>query len=434
MKMSKAALAAIFAGGTSLVTFSVPAHSQVLDSLRQRQSQRQNQQQQQPRGQCTLTAGEGERQYRLNQAECTAVAPLLTAVGASDWAAARAALPAAQAAATTADAKYVTAQAMLRIGIGANDTALQSQAIDALIASGGAQPNEMQALYENQLRFALEAHDAAKAQAAQARLDALNPNDPNRFTRQAQMLLQANNYAGALPLLLQAAQAMQAVGQQPSPDLRRQIAATAYQAHSPDTLRYMREWLTAAPSASGWHDTLAIFAEQNQAADLRLDAYRLMRGARAMVNERDYVQYADAANAGRAYAETAAVLQEGLSGNKITANTAFARDLLAQAGQRATAFRPIIAQERQVALSGRDAAHAMYVGDAYYGAGEYAQAAELYRAAQQKGADANTTNLRIGAALAMAGQRAQAETALRAVTGPRAELAQLWLLWLANRT
>ena len=57
-----------------------------------------------------------------------------------------------------------------------------------------------------------------------------------------------------------------------------------------------------------------------------------------------------------------------------------------------------------------------------------------YRAALQKGADANLANLRLGAALAMAGQRAEAEAALRAVTGTRADLANYWLLWLAGRS
>jgi len=73
------------------------------------------------------------------------------------------------------------------------------------------------------------------------------------------------------------------------------------------------------------------------------------------------------------------------------------------------------------------------MGDAYYGYGEYGPAAELYRAALDKGMDAGVANIRLGAALAMAGQRAPAEAAFRAVTGPRAELAQLWLLWLSRR-
>ena len=74
---------------------------------------------------------------------------------------------------------------------------------------------------------------------------------------------------------------------------------------------------------------------------------------------------------------------------------------------------------------------ARQTADAFYGYGQYAEAAELYRAALQKGGeDANLVNIRLGAALALAGQRAEAEAAFRAVTGPRAELAQYWLIWL----
>ena len=51
----------------------------------------------------------------------------------------------------------------------------------------------------------------------------------------------------------------------------------------------------------------------------------------------------------------------------------------------------------------------------------------------RRAADANLANTRLGASLALAGQRAEAETAFRAVTGPRAELAQFWLLWLPAR-
>jgi hypothetical protein len=36
-------------------------------------------------------------------------------------------------------------------------------------------------------------------------------------------------------------------------------------------------------------------------------------------------------------------------------------------------------------------------------------------------------------ALALAGQRAEAEAALRAVTGPRSQIAAYWLAWLGQR-
>ena len=55
-----------------------------------------------------------------------------------------------------------------------------------------------------------------------------------------------------------------------------------------------------------------------------------------------------------------------------------------------------------------------------------------YPALQKGGQDVNLVNTRLGAALALAGQRAEAEAAFRLVTGPRAELAQLWLFWLSS--
>ena len=58
----------------------------------------------------------------------------------------------------------------------------------------------------------------------------------------------------------------------------------------------------------------------------------------------------------------------------------------------------------------------------------------LYRTALQKGSvDANLVNTRLGLSLALAGQKAEAEAAFKAVTGPRAELANFYLLWLSQR-
>jgi predicted Zn-dependent protease len=86
------------------------------------------------------------------------------------------------------------------------------------------------------------------------------------------------------------------------------------------------------------------------------------------------------------------------------------------------------------AKAGAAARLAVRTADAYYGYGDFAQAAELYRAALTKtGADPNLINLRLGMALARAGDKAGATAALNAVTGPRAELAKFWLVYLATR-
>src|SRR4051794_32734834 len=123
----------------------------------------------------------GARTYNLTKEERTALAPAQKAVVAKDWATAATLLPAAQAAAQSADAKYVVAQFMLQIGIGTNNEAMQAQAVDLLIASGGAQASELPNLYRNQAALALRASppNAQKAEAAYARLIELTPNDPD---------------------------------------------------------------------------------------------------------------------------------------------------------------------------------------------------------------------------------------------------------------
>ncbi|HEV7660556.1 MAG TPA: hypothetical protein VGO55_11995 [Allosphingosinicella sp.] len=378
---------------------------------------------------------EPERQYNLNRAERTAFMPLVTAARASDWAAAQAALPAAAAAARGNDAKYLVGQIRLQIGIGTQNRQWQSQGIDEMIASGGAQPREMRALYENQLDFATAAGDTAKAARAMAQLDALNPNDPNRFLRQARIRAGANDAPGAIALYRQAMQVQTAAGQPIPVEWRRQIAALAYNAHLPETAGLMREWLAVAPSPAMWHDSLAIYAELGNAdSAMNLDVYRLVRAAGAMTGERDYMVLSEAANDVRAFGEVKAVLEEGLSRNLITVNASIARERITLATRRAADDRASLPAERTAALAGRDGAVALRLAEAYYGYGEYGPAAELYRAALQKGGqDANVVNTRLGAALALAGQRAEAEAAFRAVTGPRAELAQYWLLWLQSR-
>jgi tetratricopeptide (TPR) repeat protein len=381
-----------------------------------------------PPAPATAQPAQPGRNYNLTRQERTAFQPVLAAVTASDWATATTALAAVTP--TSNDGKYLVGQIRLRIGISTQNRAFQSQAIDEMIASGGALPTEMRALYENQLEFATAAGDTAKAARAMAALDAMNPNDPNRFIRQARIAA-ATDAPGALRLYRQAIE-LQTRNNQPIPvEWRQHMVQIAARNNLPETMPLMREWLVAAPTPALWHDVLAIYADRN--APLKLDTFRLMRAAGVMTSERDFIELSQAANEVRAFGEVKAVLEEGLRRNLITTNAAYARERIELANRRATDDRSSLAEGRRTALAGSDAAAALVMGDAYYGYGEYAPAAELYRAALQKGADAGTANIRLGAALALAGQRAQAEAAFRAVTGPRAELAQLWLLWLSTR-
>jgi hypothetical protein len=105
-------------------------------------------------------------QPKLTKAEAAALKPVEVAVNASDWATAATALAAAQPAATSPDARYYVGRFQLQIGVGTNNSQLQSQGIDAMIASGGGDPTQIVTLYKNQGAIALQAKDYAKAEAA----------------------------------------------------------------------------------------------------------------------------------------------------------------------------------------------------------------------------------------------------------------------------
>lgn len=426
MNFSKAALAAsiALAGAADPLAAQMPSRS---GSPVNNPPRTQDQASQQP--------AQAQRQYHLSRQEQAALQPVLEAVNASNWAAAQAALPAAQAAARSTDAKYLVGEFQLRVGVGLNDTQLQATGVDAMIASGGAPANLLPTLYANQFDAAVRAGDSARAEAAANQLDQLNPADPDRLTRHAQIRIAAHDPAGALAIYQQAVQAQQAAHQPIPVEWRQRMATIAYNNHLPQTTGLMRDWLAAAPSPTLWHDALVIYGETVSAdQSMKLDIYRLVRAAGALSAERDYIMLAEAAGEVRAIGEVQAVLQEGLSRNLITANAAYAHERLAAITPRIAADRTSLETERTAALAGGDGATALRLGDSYYGYGNYARAAELYRAAIQKGGvDAGLANMRLGEALAMAGQRADAEAAFRQVSGPRAEIAQYWLLWLANR-
>jgi tetratricopeptide (TPR) repeat protein len=426
MKMSRAVLAASLLAGTATL-LPAPASAQALDSLRQRQSQnRQQQQQPQQRGPARI----GE----LSREESAAIMPLYTAVQASDWPTATGALAAAQAGARTPAARYLVGQLILQIGRGTNNQQMQAQAVDAMLASGGAPAEALPILLDTQADFAIRANNFAAAEPALTRIIEANPNNVDRILQLAEVKNRLNKAEEANALYQRALQLSSANGGTAPEALYRRLLGAAYQARSPQAPELARNLVRAYPSAANWHDALVIYAELGNAnSALKLDTYRLMRAAGAMTTERDFLELSEAANEAHAYGEVKSTLEEGLRRNLITTNAGYARERLGVINGRVAGDRESLGGERAAALRGSDATAPLRLADAYFGYGDYAPAAELYRAALQKGGDANLVNIRLGAALALAGNRAEAETAFRAVTGPRAELAQLWLLWLSTR-
>jgi tetratricopeptide (TPR) repeat protein len=442
MKLANVISMAALAVGLCAIADVAPASAQSpLQSLRNSQrgsnqqsdeNQNQEQQQQQPQQQQHLQIN------GVSRGESDAIMPTYQAVQSQDWTAARAALPAAQAAARSSAARYVVGQLELQIARGTNDNALMLHAVNAMIDSGGAPAEQMDALRRVKSELTLNQvsqSDPAAAETQLTQLLAADPDNVQRIIQLAEVKERLNKHDEAIALYQRAIAASATGGHAADQNLYRRALSIAYRAQmGPRSKELARALVTAYPTRQNWRDALLIYRQFSDLdGNAQLDLRRFQRAAHALNGEGDYVMFAEELSRGGLPGEAKAVLDEGVGGGSIQANSANVAPLLARVSGQVAADRAGLAGQRTQAMAASTGRQARATGDAYYGYGQYAEAAELYRAALQKGGeDANLVNLRLGASLAQAGQRAAAEAAFHAVTGPRADIAAFWLLWLAH--
>lgn len=378
----------------------------------------------------------GQWQPKLSKEEVVALQPVEKAIQAKDWAAAKAALPAAEAAAKSADARFYVGQFQVNIAGGTNDAQLQARGVDAMVASGGGDPSKMASIYRAQAQIAIQAKDFAKADAALSRLSQLTPNDPEIATLTAETKFRQNRPAEALPLFQKAIAAQEAAGQ-PVPEalhlfaLQSAVDAKMY----PQALALSKTVVTKYPNQKNWRNAILLLRQNTSPqGPALLDMMRLMRAAKAMDTSDEYLLLGDLLARGRFYAEARSVLDEGFASGKLPRGNADAAAILKEVTPRIAGDRTALAGLEPRARTAANGEMALRLAEGYYGHADYAKAIELYRLALQKGGvDAALVNSRLGMALALAGQRPAAEEALKGVTGPRAALASYWLLWLSQR-
>ena len=372
----------------------------------------------------------------LSREERAALQALQTAASGLDRAAQDSALAAARSVVRGNDGRYALAHFQLQIGQARGDAQLTGQAVDMMVDSGLARPEELSSLLTHQASRAYYASEFERADRLLARATELQPNNAAIIADHGQVKARRGDRVQAVALLQRAIGLQRASGV-PAPESWHQRAlALAVEARlAPQSIALARELVGAYPTPINWRDALLVY-RQSATADpaLDLDIRRLMRAAQALSGERDYLEFADALGRANLPGEVKALVDEGVARGMLDANEPIVRQLVTANNRRVTADRAGLARLRTQALAAATGTAARSAGDSHFGYGQYAEAAELYRTALQKGGeDANLVNSRLGAALAIAGQRAEAEMALRAVTGPRADLAAFWLTWLARR-
>ena len=361
---------------------------------------------------------------------------LQTAANANDTATFPAKLAAAQALAKTADDRYFVAQMQFAMAQKAGDEAGLRRAVDAMIRSGGATAEELPKLQRGLGALAAKAKDYPAAIAAYQMVLKSNPNDAAVLNDLVIMHREQRQYPQAIALLEQSMAASKAAGQKPAESTYRLALQTALDGKvQTKIVPLTREWVAAYPSQKSWGDAINIYRQTVESDDdASLDAARLMRATKSLDRSNDYIALADSLARGRFYAEARDVVNEGVRAGKFPASNASAAAILKEVSGRIAGDKTALAGLEGRARSEAKGEFALRIAEGFYGHGDYAKAADFYRLALQKGSvDANLVNMRLGMALAQAGRKAEAEAALKAVTGPRADLAGLWMLWLNQR-
>ena len=371
-----------------------------------------------------------QRVIKLSKGAEKAIQELQAAVGTPDYSTK---LAAAQAVAKSTEDRYYIAKLQLKQA--GEDATAQRAAVEAILASGGADATETTALRNYLQARDVNAGDFGAAEQLYGQRIAANPNDVSSLVSLAAAKIGLKKQGEALELLQRAIVASKAAGKTPEEAWYRNALQIAYaQNNTPVAVQLGQEVLTAYPSQENFRNFLAVstptIAKDQQTY---VDLLRLMVVSGTMESGQDYVRLANQLELDRFPGEAKSVIEAAQRAGKITGADGSA--VLARVNPRVAEDRaalPIVEPKARAAADGR---LALSTATAYAGYGNYAKAAELYRLALQKGGvDANLVNTRLGIALALGGQRAEAETAFRAVTGPRASLATLWLSWLAQRS
>jgi tetratricopeptide (TPR) repeat protein len=373
-----------------------------------------------------------------------AAQPLQKAIQASDYATAKGALPAAQAAASTDDDKYQVSLMALIIAQNTKDTAGNPDAVgmkaaaDGIIASGKAPPEQLKQVLAMKGQLAYNSGDFAGADAAFTQLAQQNPGDGDTAITLAQVKVREGRTAEALPIIDHAIQTRQAANQPVPEDWWRRALSISFDSKPPQpdgVIKYGLGLIAGYPSPKAWRDVLETYRETvklDQQTDL--DTMRLMRVNSALAGERDYYEYAQLANDKGFPGEAKAVIDEGISSNmvenKSLATSKALNEIKALAGSKVATDKASLPALDKRARAGADGKMALNTADAYLGYNMFPQAVDLYKVALQKGGvDPNIVNVSLGMALARSGQKAAALQAFGAVTGQRQAIAQYWTIW-----
>jgi tetratricopeptide (TPR) repeat protein len=332
-----------------------------------------------------------------------------------------------------ADDSYTKMLMTLNAAIGLKDNLLTEKTLQALLDTGRVSAEDQPKFLRNIGAMALNRKDYNAATGAFEKLVAMNPADSEAIVGLAELYFAQKQSAKAVDSLTKAIDAKKAAGATPDEAWYRRRLAIAYDGKQAAMVQTAAVGLVETyPNAVNWRDALVITRDKYPSLDdqTELDFLRLQAAANALNGERDFVEYADTALNRSYYGEAQFAINEGIRRNMLVATKPLVAELKKTADSKVAADKASLpGLEKESKTSPK---LAMGTADAYYGYGEFAKAAALYKlGVGAAGVDQATANLRLGVALGRAGDKAGAMAALANVKGgAREELARYWMVFL----
>lgn len=349
------------------------------------------------------------------------------------------ALAAARRAVTSTAGRQIMARYELELGRQRGDNALRARALDELIVNPLTPRLRLPGHLSVRGDIAYQLGDLETAGRLWAQLLEINPNDADILSNLAQVRQAQHDATGAAALLERAIAARAASAQPVSEIWYRQRMSVAYQGRLVrPTIAAAQSLVSTYPTARNWRDALVVYRQLVAPQDsFEIDLLRLMRAVGAFARASEYQRLAQLLTRAGAAAEARAVLDDGVARGHLNAGESPTREIIAEVERAIPRDRSRLEAMRAQAPAGD-----LSLADQLAGSGRHAEAIARYRTALQRpGVDTAEVNIRLGMALLLAGERAEAETAFRqaatdaaavAQPGRYADLAQFWLAWLAQ--
>ena len=302
-------------------------------------------------------------------------------------------LDAAFTAATSPDDRYMSGNLAISLGDLAKDTRLQRRGLEAMLGSGKVAPADAPRLQYFVGQFAFDQKDYAAARTAlQASVSAgFNENDIDGLLAEAYL---AGQSGAAGPDRPQAGHRRRNATPNKAPAgwYRRGLGAAYRRKLLDQAADFAMTLVQAYPAATNWAGAITVVREIGKfAAQETLDLMRLMGRTNSYAEERDYIEYIQAADARRLPGEVLKVIEQGVAAGKLRASDPFVTEARTIANGRIAADRAsLVALERDARAPAASAATVSGAADAFLSYGEAAKAEALYNVAMAKpGAEAD---------------------------------------------